>query len=60
MPALPVHIKHNGVTHSLTLDTSAPPLAFKAAIFSLTGVPPERMKVMVKGGVLKVRTLSVL
>jgi ubiquitin carboxyl-terminal hydrolase 14 len=55
MPALPVHIKHAGRTYDLTLDTDQPPTVFKNTIYELTGVPQERMKVMVKGGVLKVR-----
>ncbi|EIN05233.1 cysteine proteinase [Punctularia strigosozonata HHB-11173 SS5] len=53
MPTLPVHIKHAGRTYDLTLDTDQPPTAFKQTIYELTGVPQERMKVMVKGGVLK-------
>lgn len=39
---------------NIELDTSEPPLVFKSQIFALTGVPPERQKVMgVKGGTLK-------
>jgi ubiquitin carboxyl-terminal hydrolase 14 len=32
-------------------------LDFKSQLFSLTGVPPERQKIMVKGGMLKDDTL---
>ncbi|KIY67649.1 cysteine proteinase [Cylindrobasidium torrendii FP15055 ss-10] len=48
-----VNIKHAGKTHSVRLDPSAPPAAFKDAVYQVTGIPVDRMKVMVKGGVLK-------
>ena len=35
------------------MDTTEPGSTFKFQIFSLTGVPPERQKVLVKGGQLK-------
>ncbi|CAL5195592.1 unnamed protein product [Lathyrus oleraceus] len=35
------------------IDTSQPPYVFKVQLFDLTGVPPERQKIMVKGGLLK-------
>jgi ubiquitin carboxyl-terminal hydrolase 14 len=36
------------------LDLAQPPAAFKAALFSLTGVPPERQKIVgFRGGLLK-------
>jgi hypothetical protein len=37
----------------LEIDTTQPPMVFKTQIFSLTGVPVERQKIMVKGGMLK-------
>ena len=49
-----VHIKHAGKTYDVPLDPDLPPAAFKEAIFQRTGVPPDRMKVMVKSGFLKV------
>jgi ubiquitin carboxyl-terminal hydrolase 14 len=55
MPALAVHIKHSGKVYDVELDTDLPPTAFKSNVYQATGVPVERMKVMVKGGVLKVR-----
>lgn len=55
MAPLNVHIKHAGKTHDVSLDPELPPKAFKEAVYQVTGVPVERMKVMVKGGVLKVR-----
>ena len=54
MPPLPVQIKHAGKVHDVQLDTERPPIAFKEAIYHVTGVPVDRMKVMIKGGVLKV------
>ncbi|KAJ8756232.1 hypothetical protein K2173_024779 [Erythroxylum novogranatense] len=35
------------------IDTSLPPYVFKCQLYDLTGVPPERQKIMVKGGLLK-------
>jgi len=40
------------------IDTSLPPYVFKGQLFELTGVPPERQKIMVKGGILKVSDIS--
>lgn len=37
------------------IDTSQPPYVFKCQLYDLTGVPPERQKIMVKGGLLKVK-----
>lgn len=54
MAPLTVHIKHAGKTHDVTLNPDLPPSVFKDAIYQVTGVPPDRMKVMIKGGVLKV------
>ncbi|KAI0791020.1 cysteine proteinase [Abortiporus biennis] len=53
MAPLAVHIKHAGKIHDLTLDIDRPPSVFKDDIYHLTGVPVDRMKVMVKGGLLK-------
>lgn len=39
----------------MEIDTSQPPYVFKCQLYDLTGVPPERQKIMVKGGLLKVR-----
>jgi ubiquitin carboxyl-terminal hydrolase 14 len=54
MASLQVHIKHAGKTYDVQLDPDLPPAAFKDAVYHLTGVPPDRMKVMIKGGILKV------
>lgn len=39
----------------MELNTDEPPVVFKAQLFALTGVQPDRQKVMVKGGTLKVK-----
>lgn len=56
MAPLAVHIKHAGKVHDVQLDPDLPPNVFKDAVYQATGVPVDRMKVMVKGGVLKVCT----
>jgi hypothetical protein len=40
--------------NDLEVDETQPPVVFKTQLFSLTGVPPERQKIMVKGGLLQV------
>ena len=55
MPTLLVKIKHAGkVYDDVELNTDAPASIFKQTVYERTGVPVDRMKVMVKGGVLKV------
>lgn len=44
----------------IEIDTSQPPVVFKTQLYTLTGVPPERQKIMVKGGILKVIHAHVL
>ncbi len=56
MAPIAVKIKHAGKVHDVQLDPDVPPAVFKDAIYQVTGVPPDRMKVMIKGGILKVRT----
>ena len=58
MPSYNVQVKHGGKTHKLLLSTDAPPTAFKQTVYESTGVPMDRMKVMIKGGMLKVSILS--
>lgn len=50
---IPIKVKHNGKLHDIALDTAQPATAFKQAVYEKTGVPADRMKVMVKGGMLK-------
>ncbi|XP_039020641.1 ubiquitin carboxyl-terminal hydrolase 6-like isoform X1 [Hibiscus syriacus] len=38
---------------AVEVDTSQAPYVFKCQLYDLTGVPPERQKIMVKGGLLK-------
>jgi ubiquitin carboxyl-terminal hydrolase 14 len=60
MPVFNVTIKHSGKAYDVKLDTDQPPAAFRQSIYELTGVPVDRMKVMIKGGVLKVKPLDLL
>ena len=48
-----VVVKWQGKKYDIDLDLSEPGSTFKFQIFSLTGVPPERQKVLIKGGQLK-------
>jgi hypothetical protein len=54
MAPVQVTIKHAGKSFPVDLDTALSAVVFKDAIYKLTGVPGDRMKVMIKGGVLKV------
>ncbi|KAK9054735.1 hypothetical protein SSX86_025814 [Deinandra increscens subsp. villosa] len=38
---------------AVEIDTTQPPYVFKGQLYDLTGVPPERQKIMMKGGILK-------
>ncbi|XP_047961225.1 ubiquitin carboxyl-terminal hydrolase 6 [Salvia hispanica] len=38
---------------NMEIDTTQPPYVFKCQLYDLTGVPPERQKIVVKGGLLK-------
>ncbi|KAJ3089887.1 Ubiquitin carboxyl-terminal hydrolase 14 [Quaeritorhiza haematococci] len=50
MPIVKVGIKWNGKKYeNIELDTDHPGLIFKTQVYTLTGVPPERQKIMVKG-----------
>ncbi|KAL4065479.1 hypothetical protein V8B97DRAFT_2010451 [Scleroderma yunnanense] len=53
MTQLAVHVKHSGKLYDVPLDPDLPPTVFKEAVYQVTGVPPDRMKVMIKGGYLK-------
>ncbi|CAI5480774.1 unnamed protein product, partial [Closterium sp. Yama58-4] len=41
------------VFSGVEIDTQQPPLVFKGQLYALTGVPPDRQKIMVKGGLLQ-------
>uniref|UniRef100_A0A8C7LEX7 Ubiquitin carboxyl-terminal hydrolase n=2 Tax=Oncorhynchus TaxID=8016 RepID=A0A8C7LEX7_ONCKI len=54
MPSTPLNVKWGKEKFdAIELNTEEPPMVFKAQLFALTGVQPERQKVMVKGGTLK-------
>ncbi len=55
MSTMKVEVKwQKEVFKEVEVDLDQPPSVFKMQLFSLTGVPPERQKVMgVKGGLLK-------
>lgn len=46
-------IKHQGKKYDVEVDTTAPGEDLKLQLFSLTGVEPDRQKILVKGGQLK-------
>ncbi|MBA0663732.1 hypothetical protein Goklo_003825, partial [Gossypium klotzschianum] len=48
------------VFKSVEIDTSQPPYVFKCQLYDLTEVPPERQKIMVKGGLLKGQKLMMM
>lgn len=53
MATIPVIVKHQGKKYDVELDPSATGEIFKYQLYSLTGVEPERQKILVKGGPLK-------
>ncbi|KAL1925549.1 uncharacterized protein VTP21DRAFT_432 [Calcarisporiella thermophila] len=54
MPPIRVHVKWSGRKfEDIELNTDEPASLFKMQLFSLTGVAPERQKIMIKGGMLK-------
>ena len=53
-PKVKVFVKWGKENFSdVEVDLESPPLVFKSQLFALTAVPPERQKVMIKGGLLK-------
>ena len=48
-----VIVKHHGKRHDVELDPTSTGETFKYQLYSLTGVEPERQKILVKGGQLK-------
>ncbi|KAJ5263242.1 Peptidase C19 ubiquitin carboxyl-terminal hydrolase 2 [Penicillium angulare] len=53
MATIPIIIKHGSKRHEVELDTTSTGETLKYQLFSLTGVEPDRQKVLVKGGQLK-------
>lgn len=50
---LPIQIKHAGKTYDVDVDEEEKGEVLKMQLYSLTGVPPERQKILIKGGQLK-------
>ena len=48
-----VIVKHQGKKHEVEVDATSNGETFKYQLFSITGVEPERQKIIVKGGQLK-------
>jgi ubiquitin carboxyl-terminal hydrolase 14 len=55
MSTVNVIIKWNGQKFPIAVDMEQPGLVFKTQVFSMTSVAPERQKIMVKGGTVKVK-----
>ncbi|KAI9811395.1 MAG: deubiquitinating enzyme [Phylliscum demangeonii] len=53
MEAIPVVIKHQGKRYDVELEPNTTGEVFKFQLYSLTGVEPERQKILIKGGQLK-------
>ncbi|KAJ3649909.1 hypothetical protein Zmor_021626 [Zophobas morio] len=54
MPQFKVKVKWGKESYpDIEVNTDEPPMLFKAQLFALTGVQPERQKVMIKGVTLK-------
>jgi ubiquitin carboxyl-terminal hydrolase 14 len=57
MTTVSIQIKHSGKTYQVDVDTEEKGEVFKHQLYSLTGVPPERQKILIKGGQLKDDTI---
>ncbi|KAL9108887.1 MAG: hypothetical protein Q9227_006418 [Pyrenula ochraceoflavens] len=53
MASIPVIVKHQGKKHDVELDPTATGETFKYQLYSITGVEPDRQKILIKGGQLK-------
>ncbi|KAL7740885.1 hypothetical protein ACLKA6_014047 [Drosophila palustris] len=54
MPSFKVKVKWGRELYpDIDVNTDEEPILFKAQLFALTGVQPERQKIMCKGGILK-------
>lgn len=51
--SVPLTVKWGKESYDVEADTTQPPAVFKFQLYSLTGVPPDRQKIMIKGGFLK-------
>ncbi|KAK9380077.1 uncharacterized protein V2V93DRAFT_371594 [Kockiozyma suomiensis] len=53
MSTIPLVVRHAGKKYDVEVDLDQPGEVFKFQLYSLTGVDPERQKILVKGGQLK-------
>ncbi|ORY67467.1 ubiquitin carboxyl-terminal hydrolase [Pseudomassariella vexata] len=53
MASVPIVVKHSGKKYDVEVDTESTGEIFKYQLYSLTGVEPDRQKVLMKGGPLK-------
>ncbi|CZR51473.1 related to ubiquitin-specific protease 7 [Phialocephala subalpina] len=53
MASIPVVIKHQGNKYDVEIDPTSTGEVLKYQLYSLTGVEPDRQKILVKGGQLK-------
>ncbi|KAL2913571.1 deubiquitinating enzyme [Polyrhizophydium stewartii] len=51
-----ISVKWSGQKYPVDVDAAQTGLVLKTQLFSLTGVAPDRQKIMVKGGMLKDET----
>ncbi|KAK9455978.1 hypothetical protein V1511DRAFT_496205 [Dipodascopsis uninucleata] len=53
MTVIPIVIRHSGNKYTVDVDLEEPGEVLKYQLYSLTGVEPDRQKILVKGGQLK-------
>ncbi|TDZ15446.1 Ubiquitin carboxyl-terminal hydrolase 6 [Colletotrichum orbiculare MAFF 240422] len=53
MSSVPVTVSHSGKKYQVEIDTTSNGETFKYQLYSLTGVEPERQKILVKGKQVK-------
>ncbi|KAI1101432.1 cysteine proteinase [Jackrogersella minutella] len=53
MATIPVVVKHQGTKYDVEVDPDSTGEVFKFQLYSLTGVEPERQKILIKGGQVK-------
>ncbi|KAI5867691.1 cysteine proteinase [Durotheca rogersii] len=53
MATIPIVVKHQGTKYDVEVDPDSTGEVFKFQLYSLTGVEPERQKIVIKGGQLK-------
>ncbi|KAI1141029.1 cysteine proteinase [Hypoxylon sp. FL0543] len=53
MATIPIVVKHQGTKYDVEVDPDSTGDVFKFQLYSLTGVEPERQKILIKGGQVK-------